>query len=69
MGNNPPAIECSACVKEADYDEESGAYDLEGWDLHAEWGVTCPDCTVPAEDENTGLEALAAVAGVNTKEE
>lgn len=56
-------------MKEADYDEESGAYDLEGWDLHAEWGVTCPDCTVPAEDENTGLEALAAVAGVNTKEE
>ena len=65
----PPPIECSVCVEAAPFDEETGAYDLDGWDLDGEWGATCAKCTAPAEDEPTGLEALAAVAGAKLESE
>ena len=69
MANEAPPIECSACVTAASYDEESGAYDLDGWCLDGEWGITCPDCSVPVEDEPVGLEALATVTGVKKEGE
>jgi hypothetical protein len=37
-------IECASCLAQAPYDEDSGAFELDGWDLKGEFGIQCPTC-------------------------